>query len=97
MSYNLIIKEEADLDIITSYLWYEEQRIGLGEEFLEEIEEYLKIISINPYLYEIKYKEQRTAVIKRFPFVIVYEIEATEIIVYAVFHTSRNPKDKYRK
>ncbi|WP_353955879.1 hypothetical protein [Flavobacterium panacis] len=30
----------------------------------------------------------------KFPFVIIYEIIGTEIIIYSVFHTSRNPENK---
>jgi hypothetical protein len=30
----------------------------------------------------------------KFPFVIIYEIIGTEIIIYSVFHTSRNPERK---
>jgi hypothetical protein len=31
MPYTLIIKEEAKLDLSTSYAYYEEQQEGLGE------------------------------------------------------------------
>lgn len=97
MNYRLVIKEEADLEIIESYLWYEEQQPGLGEDFLQEVEEYLELIRLNPYIYEDKYKGQRPAVLKRFPFVLVYNIEEETIVVYAVFHTSRDPEDKYKE
>jgi hypothetical protein len=30
----------------------------------------------------------------KFPFVIIYEIIETEIIIYSVFHTSRDPEKK---
>jgi hypothetical protein len=34
MAVDLIITHEAERDIAEAYAWYEEQRIGLGEEFL---------------------------------------------------------------
>ena len=40
MKYNLIIKEEANQEIIDSYLYYENKSIGLGEKFLENLEIY---------------------------------------------------------
>ena len=34
MNYTLEVKEEANLETIETYLYYEEKRAGLGEEFL---------------------------------------------------------------
>jgi hypothetical protein len=44
MVLQLIIKEEARQEILDSYLWYEEQRLLLGEEFIEERDAFFKII-----------------------------------------------------
>ena len=38
MKYVLEIKEEAVFDIKEAYLYYEEQRIGLGQRFLDTLE-----------------------------------------------------------
>ncbi len=35
--YNYRVSTEAELDIYESYLWYEKQQSGLGEEFLETL------------------------------------------------------------
>ena len=95
--YPLIIKPRAILMTRDDYDWYEEQKPGLGEEFLSELESiYLKIESHPEYFGKVK-KSFRQAALKRFPFVIVYEIIKTEIVVFAVFHTSRNPKLKFIK
>lgn len=39
MSYTLVIKEEAAKETIESYLWYETRVEGLGESFLEELDD----------------------------------------------------------
>lgn len=95
--YKLIIKEEADFDIISAYQWYEKKQEGLGERFILELENCFKIIDINPNTFQIIYKKQRQAVLHKFPFVIIYEQITNEIIVFAVFHTSQNPVKKFRK
>jgi plasmid stabilization system protein ParE len=41
-------------------------------------------------------KNVRQAALKRFPYVIVYEIIKAEVVVFAVFHTRRNPKLKFK-
>ena len=95
--HSLIIKHQAILMTKDAYEWYEEQKLGLGEEFLNELDSiYLKLESHPEYFGKVK-KSFRQGALKRFPFVIVYEIIKTEVVVFAVFHTSRNPKIKFIK
>jgi plasmid stabilization system protein ParE len=94
MKYSLEIKEEAVLDIKEAYSYYEEQKIGLGNRFLETLESYLERVHKYPKHYQIKRKPYREAFIKKFPYIIIYEIVEHKIIVYAVFNTWRNPKRK---
>ena len=93
--YSLIIKPRAILMTKDAYDWYEEQRPGLGEEFLEELDGLYSKLSSHPgYFGKVK-KNFRQAALKRFPFVIVYEIIKSEVVVSAVFHTKRNPRFKF--
>jgi plasmid stabilization system protein ParE len=92
MIYELIFKEEANNEVFEGYCWYEKQQPGLGESFLEEIEKYLKIIAKNPHLYAIRHNNKRAAILRRFPYLIAYEQTEKQIVVYAVFNTSQNPR-----
>ncbi|MEC3964286.1 type II toxin-antitoxin system RelE/ParE family toxin [Flagellimonas halotolerans] len=94
MSYILEIKDEVNLEIIEAYLYYQEKRTGLGEEFLEHLDGYFERIVSNPKHFPKKRKPYREAFIKRFPFLIVYEIIKNKIIVYSVFNTWQNPEKK---
>lgn len=95
--YTLIIKPRAILMTKEAYDWYETQKPGLGEEFLDELDTvYYKLESHPAYFGKVK-KNFRQAALKRFPFVIVYEIIRTEVVVFAVFHTRKNPKFKFTK
>jgi plasmid stabilization system protein ParE len=96
MNYKLVFKEEADQEIRESFIWYEQQRSGLGESFLTEVDRSIDLILNNPYQYAIRHNNKRAAVLKRFPFIIAYEVIENEVIVYAVFHTSRDP-EKWKK
>ena len=55
MKYKLIIKTKAELDILKLFNWYENKKIGLGSEFLEEIEKKLNLITKDPLHYQIRY------------------------------------------
>lgn len=95
MIYNLQIKEEASLEIIEAFLYYEEQKTGLGEKFLVQLEKYLKILRETPFLYQTKSFSFREAYLIKFPYLIIFEVVSSEVIVYSVFNTSRNPDGKY--
>jgi len=94
MEYQLEIKEEASLDIKQAYDYYEENKLGLGERFLDTLENYLQRVKQYPEHYQIKRSPYREAFIKDFPYVIIYEIEEEKVIVYAVFCTHKDPKKK---
>jgi plasmid stabilization system protein ParE len=92
--YHLVIKPRAISMATSSYNWYEKQKKNLGEEFLIEVENKLKVIESNPYLFATVKKHYHQAPLDRFPFVLIYEIIKNTIVVYAIFHTSRNPNRK---
>ena len=48
MSLKIRLRPEAETDIESAAVWYERQRKGLGEEFLDEVLNVCKTISENP-------------------------------------------------
>lgn len=80
-----------------AFNWYEEQQAGLGDLFLAELENGFDKLEIWPLSYTIIKKNYRQFILRTFPYVIVYEILNDAVIVYAVFHTSRNPRKKFKR
>ena len=80
-----------------AYDWYEEQRQGLGEIFLAELDNCYKKLQSRPAASSKIKKNYRQARLKHFPYVIVYEIIRTDVVVLSVFHTRRNPKHKFKE
>ena len=64
MSYSLVIKPEVEADLHHAMEWYEEQRTGLGEEFVLEVEATLDRIIENPMLYAVVHRDIRRALTK---------------------------------
>ncbi len=91
MKYKLLVKAEAIQDMTEAFDWYESEKTGLGLEFLNEVEEYYNRITQSPQRYTV-YRNQHVAVMHRFPFKIVYEIERDIIVIYAIYHDKRNPE-----
>jgi plasmid stabilization system protein ParE len=81
-------RAKDDLDV--SLAWYERQLIGLGHEFLACVEVAGRSIMKNPKMYRQYYFNFHGCVVRRFPFVIFYTIEETEIVVHSVFDSRRD-------
>jgi toxin ParE1/3/4 len=90
-SYNLSL--EAEDDILEAYVWYEQQKSGLGEEFLDGLEKARYSVLQNPATYRIRYKKKvRAFLVDRFPYLILYVLQKNDVNVISVFNTSRHPK-----
>ena len=51
MPYKYNLSKEAEDDLFEAYVWYEQQKAGLGEEFLEILEKANQSIVQNPLAY----------------------------------------------
>lgn len=91
MATRLILTLEVKQDIAEAYLWYQSQRSGLGEEFLRSVEECLDTIQRRPKLSAPIYQDYRRALVRRFPYCVVYEFEKATVTVFSVIHTARDP------
>lgn len=92
MTYRLIIRPQAELDIQDAFEWYEAKALGLSSEFIRAVDACLSAIGRNPLAYQIIYKQARQALIRRFPYRILYVFDQEIITVVACFHSKRNPK-----
>ncbi len=92
--YQLLLKPRAILMAKDAYSWYEIQLEGLGESFLDELDAGYKKIVTNPSYYSFLENGFRRILLNKFPYIIIYEILGKTIVVYAIFHTSRNPDER---
>src|SRR5262245_8326004 len=72
--------------------WYEKQQPGLGDEFIDDVRDALRRIAESPEARPFAQPPNRKALLSDFPYLIIYRVDATEIVVSAVFHTSRDPR-----
>ncbi|CAA9200881.1 hypothetical protein FLACOL7796_03496 [Flavobacterium collinsii] len=95
MVFKIKILRFAENEIDKTIEFYESRSKGLGKQFLSYLKTSLQVLKTHPELFQIK-KEPgyRELTLVKFPFVIIYEIIGNEVIIYSVFHTSRNPQRK---
>lgn len=91
MTFDLIVRPEAELDIKDAFAWYEERSFGLGAQFLAEIDQALLLMAREPDIYQKVHRSVRRALTHRFPYGIFYVVEPNRIVVLAVMHTARHP------
>jgi plasmid stabilization system protein ParE len=87
----VVVRLAAAADVAEAYRWYEERRIGLGEEFLAAVDAAVGSAADNPQLYPVVHRDTRRVLLRRFPYGLYYRVLATRIVVVACFHAKRAP------
>lgn len=83
---------EVKREIKESFDWYQEQSLGLGHEFTQELKEAIDSVSSLPSAWTKMVQTHRRFVLSRFPYSIIYKIiENREISVVAIMHNHRKP------
>ena len=75
MKYKLIIRPEAEAELLEAVKWYEDKVQGVGANLLLNIEATLESISRIPEAYTPTYKNTRRALVRKYPFGIHYVID----------------------
>lgn len=92
MSLRLIVREKAESDIESAFRWYEEQRPGLGADFIRSVDAALASVQRDPELHQLVYRNARRVVLHSFPYSVFYIIQGDAVEVVACMHFRRNPR-----
>jgi toxin ParE1/3/4 len=92
MSLEIGFRAEARAEFVEASAWYEARRPGLGAEFITEIERCIAGAAQNPEQYPVVHGGLRRIVARRFPYSVYLRAEPGRIVVFAVFHGSRDPR-----
>ena len=86
----------AENELEDALYFYDLISTKIGDHFLNQINECIESILLNPETYKLEFDVYRQAVVKKFPFVIIYTKIDSTILISAIFHTSKNPDKKVR-
>jgi plasmid stabilization system protein ParE len=85
-------RAEAADDIGGARAWYEEQRTGLGEDFVDSLEHALDLVQRLPRSFPLVAPEVHRALLRRFPYALYFRLVGSEKIeIIACLHTRRSP------
>jgi toxin ParE1/3/4 len=91
MSFPVRLLPDAKAEMAAAVDWYEQQRTGLGSAFISRVREVIDRISATPQMHGQVYQDIRKAIVRQFPYLVLYRIEGPEVIVVAIFHSARDP------
>jgi len=70
----LVVRDEAEQDIASARAWYDKQRPGLGDDFLDAVQETFDALIRAPLHHPARRRDMRMAQTRRFPYVIYYRL-----------------------
>ena len=83
---NFIKEPAAEKELIDAAAFYDRQRPGLGDRFIDEFERVIALLLEHPELGVRVGEDRRVIVLNRFPFRLVYALEDSGIRIIAVAH-----------
>jgi plasmid stabilization system protein ParE len=91
MTLPVVMRVQARAEFDEAFDWYEQQRTGLGVQFMEQVQAVFDLISATPELRPAVYRDVRRALVGGFPYSVFYRVGTGHVIVLSVFHNKRNP------
>ncbi|HOW67188.1 MAG TPA: type II toxin-antitoxin system RelE/ParE family toxin [Candidatus Paceibacterota bacterium] len=88
----LILRPEAEAELLEAIDWYEARGRGLGADLLRCVDACLQRIVRNPDAFPFVHRSIRMAVVRRFPYLVLFRMMEDAVSVIAIFHAKRNPR-----
>lgn len=91
------LRAEAEGDVRAALAWYENEREGLGDELLADLNSTFAAMAEGPAGFPVVLPPFRRALLARFPYAIYFRETDESVQVFAVFHARRDPRDLQSK
>lgn len=96
MTRRLVFAPEAAADLRAGHRWYESQQRGLGKAFTLAVQHATTTVHRSPDRFRVAFGPFRRALVRRFPFEVLYTFDDEFVVIHLVFHTSQDPS-KWRE
>jgi plasmid stabilization system protein ParE len=70
--------------------WYDQQRTGLGDQFLDAIALALRVLARDPELLCFYHQRFRRVMLHKFPYKIFYQVIGDRIVIFRVLHAKQD-------
>lgn len=86
----MLVRPAAEADLVRARDWYEQRRVGLGNEFLDAIAAALRELAEDPERQRLYHRNFRRVLLRRFPFKIFYQVIGHRIVIFRVLHAKQD-------
>lgn len=91
MKIRFLVAAQYELD--EAYDWYEAQSKGLGAQLVEEMRLAVRRVAVFSESCQEIAPGIRRCLIRRFPYALIYRTAEEELVILAVMHQHRKPRD----
>ncbi len=88
---DILFHPEAQAEYDAAIAWYQSRSPRTASRFEAEMNRVLGLIGTSPDVFPSYDDEHRFAVLRRFPYSVVYQVQPGHVYVVAVAHSSRSP------
>ena len=88
---NILLLDAAQFELDEAIEWYTNEAPGLGDALLVETLKAFKLIAQFPHAWHPLSAQARRCRLNRFPYSVIYAVEANEVLVIAIAHQHRKP------
>ena len=93
----VLFTEAARADLAAAVAWYEDHAPEMVPQFRQAVRAIIGRIEGNPKQFTSSPLGTRRALVRRFPYLVIFREQAEARYVVAVFHTSRDPQTWKRR
>jgi plasmid stabilization system protein ParE len=89
----VVLRREAERELIAAAQYYEACRLGLGAEFLDEAEKAFTVLIPFPARWRVVRADVRRGLFSRFPYAFFYweKLPGEELEILSISHSKRHP------
>jgi hypothetical protein len=86
-------------DIQDGLAWYDAKSVNLGNRFRAAVESGFSMVERNPELFPFAFADLNVRFyrLRRFPYLILYQVRPTSILVVGVVHAASDPERMRRR
>ncbi|MDP9348446.1 MAG: type II toxin-antitoxin system RelE/ParE family toxin [Gemmatimonadota bacterium] len=92
MSRRLVFRPQALQEVFEAAEWYEERSPGLSAEFLRTLDAAIASIRRNPQQNPAVHEDMHRALLRRFPYSLIYSFSDEETVILACTHWRQHPR-----
>ena len=89
----VVLRREAEAELVAAAQYYESVRPGLGVAFLDEAEKAFDALTQFPSQWRVVRADTRRGLLRRFPYAFFYweKLRGAELEILSISHSKRHP------